>query len=250
MPAEAISLALAASIYPPALAVVIALGRGVEVRLRVVLLVVAAYLTVLVTGILILLLFGQLGATSEQVRTPSAAVYVLGGLVLLWFAARLRGRAGRPASSAEADGAGASTTSAAATSASATSASATSPSAMAPASGPSRTERYLASRRLVMLLAVILYVVPSPIYIGALKEIADTNASAATQLGYLVVTLLVMLWIIELPMLLLIAFPDRGVDALERVNAWFARHGRALGALAAAVAGGYLIVVGVVELIG
>jgi hypothetical protein len=39
---EAVSLALAASIYPPALAAVIALGRGVEVRLRVVLFVIAA----------------------------------------------------------------------------------------------------------------------------------------------------------------------------------------------------------------
>ncbi len=50
MPAEAVSLALAASIYPPALAVVIALGRGTQVRLRVLLLVVAAFFTVLLTG--------------------------------------------------------------------------------------------------------------------------------------------------------------------------------------------------------
>jgi hypothetical protein len=40
MPPEAVSLALAASIYPPALTAVIALGRGVEVRLRVVLFVI------------------------------------------------------------------------------------------------------------------------------------------------------------------------------------------------------------------
>jgi hypothetical protein len=57
MPPEAVSLALAASIYPPALAAVIALGRGVEVRLRVVLFVIAAYCTVLVTGALMLFLF-------------------------------------------------------------------------------------------------------------------------------------------------------------------------------------------------
>jgi hypothetical protein len=235
MPPEAISLALAASIYPPALAAVIALGRGSEVRLRVVLLVAAAYLTVLVTGALILLLFAEVGATGEQVRTPAAALYIAGGLVLLGLAERLRrprqdagGRdrdppaAGPPGS---ADGA-------------------------AQRQARSRTERYLGSRRLVIALGVILYIVPSPIYIGALKQVADTNASASTQIGYLVVMLLVMLWMIELPMLLLIAFPERAVLVLERVNSWFARHGRSLGAAAAGVAGVYLLVVGIVEVAG
>lgn len=65
MPPEAISLALAASIYPPALAVVIALGRGAQVRLRVLLLVVAAFLTVLLTGLLMLLLFNEAAVTSR-----------------------------------------------------------------------------------------------------------------------------------------------------------------------------------------
>ena len=35
MPTQALALALAASIYPPAVAAVIALGRGSEVRSRV-----------------------------------------------------------------------------------------------------------------------------------------------------------------------------------------------------------------------
>jgi hypothetical protein len=218
MPSEALSLALAASIYPPALAVVIALGRGVDVRLRVVLLVVAAYFTVFVTGTLILLLFTELGATSSDVRTPSAALYVLGGVLLVWLAARLH----RPRA----------------------------PQLPSAAATPSRTERYLGSRRLVLALGVVLYVIPSPIYLGALKAIADTKASSATQLSYLVLTLLVMLWIIELPALLVIAFPVRGVRLLESINGWFARHGRALAATAALVAGVYLIVVGLVEALG
>jgi hypothetical protein len=60
--------------------------------------------------------------------------------------------------------------------------------------------------------------------------------------------LLLMLWLIELPMLMLIAFPKHSVAALERVNAWFATHGRRLLVLASGGLGIYLIVVGVVEL--
>lgn len=216
MPSEAVSLALAASIYPPALAAVIALGRGQEVRLRVVLLVIAAYLTVFVTGTLMLLLFSELGATSQQVRTPSAGLYVLGGVVLILLAVRLRRR--RPQEPKEKN-------------------------------GPSRTDRYLQSRWLILVLGIVLYVVPSPIYIGGVKAIADSTSSTSQQLRYLAQMLVIMLWIIELPMLMMIAFPDRAVRVLERINAWFGRHGRTVAWAAAGGVGVYLVIVGLVELL-
>ena len=216
MPSEAVSLALAASIYPPALATVIALGRGVEVRLRVVLFVIAAYCTALVTGALMLFLFDELDATRNQVITPTAGLYVAGGSVLLFVAFRLRRDPRRPP---EEHG------------------------------GRSRIDGYLQSRRLVPVLGVILYVVPSPIFAGAVKAIADTNVSAGQELGYLAQMLLLMLWLIELPMLMLIAFPRRSVGALERVNARFATHGRRMLVLASGGLGIYLIVAGVIELV-
>jgi hypothetical protein len=216
MPPEAVSLALAASIYPPALAAVIALGRGTDVRLRVVLLVVAAYLTSLLTGSIMLFLFGELSATNVAVFTPSAGLYAVGGIALLVVAARLRARKPRPAGAEK---------------------------------GPSRVDRYLGSRRLVVLLGIVLYVVPSPIFVGAVKAIADTQASAALQFAYLVQMLLIMLWLIEVPMLMLIAFPARSLKALEAINAWFARRGRALGILACAGLGVYLLVLATIELL-
>jgi Sap, sulfolipid-1-addressing protein len=217
VPFEAITLALAASIYPPAVAAVIALGRGVDVRLRVLLLVSAALLTVFLTGALMLVLFEDLGATSQQQRTGSAALYIVGGAALLSLAVYLRH-----------------------------------PRAAAPKqqSGPSKTDRYLQSRRLVLLLGVILYVVPSPIYVGAVKAIANTKASAGQELVYLAVTVLVMLWTIEIPMLLLLAMPRRTSAVLERVNGWFARHGRLVAVVAAAGAGAYLVAVGLIEVLG
>jgi Sap, sulfolipid-1-addressing protein len=91
--------------------------------------------------------------------------------------------------------------------------------------------------------------VPSPIYLGAIKAIADTNAAAGQQLVYLAQVLVIMLWLIELPMVMLIALPDRSVRVLERVNGWFASHGRALLVFASAGLGVYLIAVGVTELL-
>jgi hypothetical protein len=216
MPSEAISLALAASIYPPALAVVIALGRGTEVRLRVLLLVVGAFFAVLVTGSLMLLLFTEVGASSKPARTVSAGLYIAAGAALVWLALRLHNR---------------------------------DPDVPKKETGPSKTDRYLESARLVLVLGVVLYVVPSPIYVGVVKAIADTHASTAQQLVYLLEALLIMLWMIEIPMLLLLAFPARGSRVLEGINAWFARNGRVVAFLVAAGAGVYLIGVGLVELV-
>ncbi len=216
MPSEAVSLALAASIYPPALAVVIALGRGTQVRLRVLLLVVGAFFTVLVTGSLMLLLFTEVGGADAPTRTIGAGLYIAAGVVLLGLAARLHKR---------------------------------DPNSPKKDAGPSKTDRYLESARLVLLLGVVLYLIPSPIFIGVVKAIADTHASTAQQLLYLVQALLIMLWLIEIPMLLLLIFPARGATVLENVNAWFARNGRLIAVIASAVAGLYLIGVGLVEIL-
>jgi hypothetical protein len=217
MPSEAVSLALAASIYLPALGAVIALGRGAEVRLRVVLFVVAAYLTSLVTGAAMLFLFAELDATRAQIVSPSAALYVVAGTALLLAALRLAHR--RQDQRSRDPG------------------------------RPARTDRYLQDRRLVPVLGVLLYVVPSPIFAGAVNVLAGTDASAAQQLVYLAEMLLIMLWIIELPMLMLIAFPTRGLAALESINSWFSARARTLLVLVIGAFGAYLVVVGAIELV-
>jgi len=216
MPSEAVSLALAASIYPPALAAVIALGRGKQVRVRVLLLVLGAFFTVLLTGSVMLLLFTEVGGSSGTTRTYGAGLYIAAGVVLIGLAVRLR--------NSDAD-------------------------APKKEAGPSKLDRYLESARLVLVLGVVLYVIPSPIFMGVVRAIADTHASTAQQVVYLVTALLIMLWMIEIPMLLLLVFPERGSLVLESVNGWFARNGRVVAVLVAAGAGLYLIGVGVAELV-
>jgi hypothetical protein len=233
VPPEALSLALAASIYPPAVAIVIALGRGADVRLRVFLFVIAALATVFVTGALMLFLFVELGATGQHHRTPSAALSVAIGVALLGVAAWLYRK-----------GPGASQTDPLEQRRGDPSREGGPPSR----NGRSRTERYMENRRLVLLLGVIVYVLPSPIYVGAVKAIADATHSTTQELAYLAVIVVLMLWMVEVPMLMLLAFPRRSVSLLERVNAWFHRHGRLLAVVAAAGAGVYLIVAGLVGL--
>jgi Sap, sulfolipid-1-addressing protein len=220
MPSQALALALAASIYPPAVAAVIALGRGAEVRSRVFAFVLAAGLITYSVGALILYALVELGATGSHHLTPGAAVEVALGVLLMLLALRLH----RP-DPAAAVGVPASAT-------------------------PSKIERYLESRRLAFVLGIVLYVLPSPIYIGAVKAVADANLSTSGELAALVGVVAAMLWMVELPMLMLLLVPDRAADTLERINLWFARHGRTLAIVAAAGAGIYLIVKGLHQLLG
>ncbi len=219
MPSQALALALAASIYPPAVAAVIALGRGADVRPRVLAFVLAAWLVTYAMGVLILYVLIELGVTGPHHLTPGGAIDVALGVLLILLAIRLHRKRPDPAAAAK-------------------------------PSGPSKIERYLESRRLAFVLGITLYVLPSPIYIGAVKAIADANLSTSAELVDLVAVVVLMLWLIELPMLMLLVVPDRAAGTLESVNLWFARNGRSVGIAASVAVGVYLIVKGLVDLIG
>jgi Sap, sulfolipid-1-addressing protein len=212
-------LALAASIYPPAVAAVIALGRGAQVRSRVFAFVFAGAATTYATGIVMLLVLEELGATGAHHVTPSAAIDVGLAAILMLLAAYLH--RGRPRAGA----------------------------APATPSKPSKIARYLESRRLAFVLGVTLYILPSPIYIAAVKVIADAGMSTSSELLALVATVAVMLWLVELPMLMLLTVPGRASSGLERINTWFVRHGRQLAVVACAGAGIYLATRGLIDLL-
>lgn len=220
MPTQALVLALAASIYPPAVGAVIAFGRGAEVRSRVFAFVLAAVLVTYAVGALILYALVELGATGAPHLTPGAWVDVALGVLLLLLAVRLHRRRPDPTATAS-----------------------------RPSGEPSKIERYLQSRRLAFVLGIVLYVLPSPIYIGAVKALADADLSTSAELTSLVAVVAVMLWMIELPMLMLLVVPARAAGMLERINLWFTRNGRTLAILAAVAVGVYLIVTGLIQLL-
>jgi hypothetical protein len=224
MPPQALELALAASIYPPAVLAVIALGRGPQLRSRVVVFVLGAVLITFVLGVLMSLVLDELGATGPHHWTPGGAFDLALGVALIGLAVYLRRK--RPdATDTKTNG-------------------------TKNASGPSKIERYLESRRLAFVLGVTLYVLPSPIYIAAVKTIADAQLSTSSELLALAATVAVMLWLIEAPMLMLLAMPDRASGLLERANLWFTEYGRLLAVLVSAGVGLYLTIKGLAALIG
>jgi hypothetical protein len=216
MPPQTIALALGASIYPPAVAAVIALGRGSEVRSRVLAFVLAAATVTYASGALALFILSDLGVAGAHHITLSAALDLALGVSLIALAIYLRRRWRTPPVP----------------------------------SGESKIERYLQSRRLAFVLGVVLYALPSPVYLAAVKAIADAKLSTSGELATLAITVAVMLWLIELPMLMLIVIPNRASSTLERINAWFAQYGRGLVVLACFGAGAYLVIRGLVDLPG
>jgi Kef-type K+ transport system membrane component KefB len=206
VPPETIALALAASIYPPAVAAIIALGRGAHVRTRVLVFVLAAASVTYVAGVLMLFVLVGIGATGPLHYTPSASLELALGLVLIAFAIHLQ----RKPPTTRRSG--------------------------------SKVERYLRSPRLAFVLGLTLYLLPSPIYVAAVKTVADADFSTGHELLALAITVVVMLWLIELPMVMLLAMPARAALVLDRTNRWFSRRGRLLAVLLCAAAGVYLVV--------
>lgn len=217
MPPQTIALAFAASIYPPAVAAIIALGRGEQLRSRVLAFVVAAAVTTYAVGAAMLFAFEGIGAARKRDLSLSSGIYIGLGVLLMLLAVRLQRRRGRGSRDA-AD------------------------------KRPSKIERYLRSRRLAFVLGVTLYALPSPIYAGAVMSIDNADLSTGSELLALAVAVAVMLWLIEIPMLMLLIYPAPAGDALDRTNRWFSRNGRTIAVVFSAAAGAYLVIKGVSDL--
>src|SRR5580704_2611681 len=99
----------------------------------------AAAVITYAVGAIVLFLLDEVGATGPHHLTPSAALDLGFGVLLLGFAVYLRRK----------------------------------PPAPAKPQGTSKIDRYLQSTRLAFVLGITLYVLPSPIYIAAVKEISD-----------------------------------------------------------------------------
>ena len=216
MPTQAFTLALAGSIYPPAVAAVIAIGRGPGMRPRLISFVLAAMATTYAVGLLMLIALVHLGITGIHHRTPSAALQLAVGLAMIGLAVYVRTRPVKPANPER----------------------------------RSHIDRYLQSSRLAFVLGVTLYLLPSPQYIGAVKSLADANMGSGPELIALAAMMAVMLWMVELPMVMLLVAPERATRILETVNGWFAGRGRTILVALLAVAGCYLAVNGITHLPG
>ena len=217
--AQALPFALAAAVYPPAIIVCGLLLTGDRPRLLLTAYFLGATLSTVTVGIAGLALLDGAGATQTSSRSTSAAVDIVVGVVLLAVAVRVWHRRDRERTPPK-----------------------------EPVGGPGRvarlSERARSKARWAMALGVLMYL-PSPLYIAAIKQIADTGGvTAGNVIAILICAACVMLFV-EVPLLMLFLVPDGLEQRLEHLQAAIVRKGRAAGAVLACAGGLYLLLRGI-----
>jgi len=114
---------------------------------------------------------------------------------------------------------------------------------------PGRIERMLdRGAPLAFVAGIVLCVLPGVFPLIALKNIAELNVGVVETVSLLLGFYLIMFAFIEVPMVGYIVAPEWTSQATRHFNVWLDRNARRLGIGALGVAGGYLLVKGLVGL--
>ena len=219
---QAIPLALAAAVYPPAIIVCALLLTGDRPRLLLGAYVAGAALIVFGVGIAGLLLLDGTQATESADEGRSAGVDIALGVLLLALGAWLWRRRHRPPRATPAAD-----------------------------DGPSRVDRLsrraLASARAAFVLGILMYL-PSPLYLAAIKLIADEGGLTGGNVIAVLLCGMCVLLFVEAALAGMLLIPDTVGARLDQARTVLARDGWTLAALVALAAGAYLLVKGVAGL--
>jgi hypothetical protein len=188
--AQAIPFALAATVYPPAIAVLIYYLGAKSPKRLVLAYYFGAFAMTLVVGIVGISLLGDASINPKEHPNPSAGLDMVLGVLMLAAALLLARRKPRPKDE-------------------------TVPKRRSGGPGGAAA------------LGVVMYL-PSLFYLSAMKEVADANpGGVAIVLSALVLTLCVLLFI-EIPIILFLLFPTRTDARLKQFDGWLHREGRKL----------------------
>jgi len=118
--------------------------------------------------------------------------------------------------------------------------------------GPSRMDRALSkgSPRLTFCVGAVYEAMPSVLYLGVMHEIIKLNAGTVASVLLVVLICVAQLTLILVPLVSFIVAPTWTPRALERAKAWLSRDSRKLVVVATAIAGAWLLVRGLIYLLG
>jgi Sap-like sulfolipid-1-addressing protein len=209
---QALPLALSAAFYPPALLVLLALLTGTHPRRLVLAYFAGAAVLTVGAGLIALALLTQTGATTQESSTVSGWLYIAVGVMLLALSRWAWRRKARE------------------------------PTATRDPSGASRgriaewSRRATASQRWAFVLGLVMFL-PSPLYLLAVKEIADSgDSSSSNVLAVLVCAVGVMLFV-EIPLGAMFVRPAGVTAGIKRFHGWLRRNGWSFAAGLALIAG-------------
>jgi Sap, sulfolipid-1-addressing protein len=216
-------LAVSAGIYPPALLVLLLLLTGEHPRGLVLAYYAGAAILTVSAGLIVFAGLKATGVNDQGSTTASGSFDIILGVLLLALAAWAWQRRARDPDEAPGDA--------------------------REARGRIATwsRRATTKRKWALVLGLVMFL-PSPLYILAVKDIADSHTSTPSDvLAVLICAIAVMLFI-EIPLVAMFVRPAGVAAGLERSHGWLKRNGWTLAAVFSLIGGVYGIVKGINKL--
>jgi Sap, sulfolipid-1-addressing protein len=101
---------------------------------------------------------------------------------------------------------------------------------------------------LAFLAGVVLNIVPGLFPLVALKDIAENDDGAVETAAVILCFYLVMFWMLEIPLLMSAMAPDKTSRVVTAFDAWLTNNGRKIATIALIAVGLYVMVRGVIAL--